>query len=209
MQDVTSDRFLCVDASPPAVGACRETGHTVTVSSGFEPADVTSVRFGDCAALAMAYLASLGHTRIGFIGPQGFLDQASIGAPPGTPSFEPLPVRECTAAAGAAAMTSAVGSGGGCTAIFCSSDSLAAGAINACLRHGVDVPEQISILGCGDFAAEVTLPALSSLRWDTAPAGDVAVQRLLGMTVVPTTLGSYSAPKVIVRKSTGINRCFT
>lgn len=64
--------------------------------------------------------------------------------------------------------------------VFCSSDTLAQGALTECLARGLKVPEQIAIIGFGDqsFAAD-TFPALSTVRIDRPRMGRVAADALL------------------------------
>lgn len=73
-------------------------------------------------------------------------------------------------------------------AIFCSSDTVAHGALEEARSRGLSVPGQLSIMGFGDldFAAH-TVPALSTVRIDRPALGrkaaDVLLARINGQTV--------------------------
>ena len=64
--------------------------------------------------------------------------------------------------------------------VFCSSDTLAQGALTECQARGLKVAEQIAIIGFGDqsFAAD-TYPPLSTVRIDRPKMGKIAADTLL------------------------------
>ena len=64
--------------------------------------------------------------------------------------------------------------------VFCSSDTLAQGALTECQARGLKVPEQIALIGFGDqsFAAD-TYPPLSTVRIDRPKMGRIAADKLL------------------------------
>ena len=66
------------------------------------------------------------------------------------------------------------------TAIVAFSDEMAAGAIQEIMRFGLRVPEDISVVGAGGVNPVVTLglPELTSIRFDSAELGRVAVRHL-------------------------------
>jgi len=68
----------------------------------------------------------------------------------------------------------------GFTALVCSNDLLALGALTECIRRGIAVPEEISIAGFDDIdmAAEVT-PALTTVHVPAADIGRIAAERML------------------------------
>ena len=60
------------------------------------------------------------------------------------------------------------------TAIFCLSDGAAAGVIARAHAHGVQVPQDLSVVGCGDdFCANIILPQLTTVH---LPAEEMAAQ---------------------------------
>jgi DNA-binding LacI/PurR family transcriptional regulator len=63
------------------------------------------------------------------------------------------------------------------TAIFCFSDTVAAGALAAAYRCGLKVPGDISIIGCSnDSFAEFLLPALTTIHIPVEEMAEAAVQ---------------------------------
>lgn len=65
-------------------------------------------------------------------------------------------------------------------AVFGSFDYFAIGALNALIRHGIRVPEQVGVLGFDDIApARFTVPVLSSVAQPKKELGTAAVQCLL------------------------------
>lgn len=77
--------------------------------------------------------------------------------------------------------------------VFCSNDLLAAGALQHCREHGIDVPTDLSIVGFSDLAlARVTSPALTTVRVDSQKIGRVAGRMLL------QRLAGQALPKSVV-----------
>lgn len=75
-------------------------------------------------------------------------------------------------------------------AIFCSSDALALGVVTEALARGLRVPQDIAVIGFGDFDyAGNTSPRLSSVMVDRQKVADLAadalIARLAGRTVSP------------------------
>ena len=68
------------------------------------------------------------------------------------------------------------------TAIACGNDVIAQGAIYACQARGVRVPDDISIIGIGDFRGSAHMePALTTLRMPATRIGREAAQTLCAM----------------------------
>lgn len=68
------------------------------------------------------------------------------------------------------------------SAVFCASDNMALGAIEACKSAGVDVPGDVSIAGFDDiFSASTSVPALTTVRQSLHELGRAGAQMLLGM----------------------------
>ena len=64
--------------------------------------------------------------------------------------------------------------------VFCSSDTLAIGAVQECHRNGWAIPDDLAIAGYGDIDLAAQLyPSLTSLRVDRYAMGRRAVQQLL------------------------------
>jgi DNA-binding LacI/PurR family transcriptional regulator len=164
---------------------------------------------------AVDHVAGLGHKRIGFItGPlelhsartrrQAFLDGLRAhGIRP-----DPKLIREGTHTAdgGQQAMTALLRSAKSPTAVVCSNDWTAIGALHATDAAGLRVPADVSLVGFDDIPlASYTSPPLTSVRMSAGDVGSTAFDalfRLIGgdrlegdVYQVPTTL--------VVRKSTG------
>ena len=72
------------------------------------------------------------------------------------------------------------------TAIICSNDSQAVGALHRLNELGCAVPEEVSVVGFDDIAmAELTLPRLTTIRVDRVAMGRIAVELLLNRIRTP------------------------
>ena len=72
------------------------------------------------------------------------------------------------------------------TAIICSNDSQAIGALRRLNELGYAVPEEVSVVGFDDIAmAELTLPRLTTIRVDRVAMGRIAVELLLNRIRTP------------------------
>lgn len=68
------------------------------------------------------------------------------------------------------------------TAVFCASDNMALGALEACKAAGVSVPGEVSIVGFDDiFSATSSTPALTTVRQSLHEMGRTGAQMLLGL----------------------------
>ena len=75
------------------------------------------------------------------------------------------------------------------TAVFAADDTIAVGAINYCAEHGIKVPDKISVVGFDDLHPErFTFPALTTIRYDAAHMGQIAVQRVLRIIEDPESI---------------------
>ena len=136
------------------------------------------------------YLIEIGHHRIGFIGAgdsfqsceryEGYrralaeyrikLDKSLVKN--GDFSF----------ATGMTKMREWIDSGSMPAAVFCASDNIALGAVEACKTAGVAVPGNVSIVGFDDiFSASTLSPALTTVRQSLHEMGRVGAQMLLGL----------------------------
>jgi DNA-binding LacI/PurR family transcriptional regulator len=80
------------------------------------------------------------------------------------------------------------------TAIFCAADNLALGTLRALARHGVAVPERISVLGFDDIVlGELSQPPLSTIHIPMHMLGPEALH-LLERRVVGSAATSSSGP---------------
>ncbi len=90
------------------------------------------------------------------------------------------------------------------TAILCASDSIASGTITECQLRGLNVPEDISVIGFDDlpFAADLT-PSLTTIHQDRAGLGKCAYFSLSGLLKNVYISNTTMRAKLIVRDSTG------
>lgn len=169
-------------------------------------------------ALVADLLMSLGHERIGAIlGPsttstgrdrrRGFQDRlAEHGR-----ALPPKLVREgpFTAAFGRTALRELMAGPKSPTAIFCGNDVLGLGVLNACLAHGIDVPDALTVIGFDDIAmAAWECFDLTTVRVDLAAMAQSAARllvdriasserpaRQISLDPVLVPRGTHSAPR--------------
>jgi len=164
---------------------------------------------------AARFLLELGHRRLAMIAGitqdndrakdrvTGFL--AELAAQGLDPAAMPLREAPYSVVAGAAAMRDILAQGGRPTAVFCASDTLAAGAIKHCTAAGIDVPGAISVLGFDNLEiAELTTPELTTFE---VPARDMGRLAADYITASPTQRlhmrGTELPIRLAVRGSTG------
>ena len=89
------------------------------------------------------------------------------------------------------------------TAIFASNDEMAAGVIHSARVLGIDVPEELSIIGFDDSPTASHLwPPLTTVRWPIYEMGQLAAQKLL-----PEFLSNVDSKKLpVTLESTLIER---
>ncbi|WP_292294809.1 LacI family DNA-binding transcriptional regulator [Marivita sp.] len=91
------------------------------------------------------------------------------------------------------------------TAIFCGNDVIVRGALYAALARGMRVPEDLSVMGVGDFHGSADMvPALSTVRIPAAEIGSEAARQLVGMIASDgqTAPGREFLPEVVARDTT-------
>jgi LacI family transcriptional regulator len=148
-------------------------------------------------ALAARYLLELGHRRYGVVGRQG--DSVRLGvatALSGSGSGRLLP--ETT-------MPALLQDGERPTAVICSSDAEALGAVHECSMRAIMVPEEIAIIGFGDEEfARHAVPGLTSIRVSAAAIGRHAAEVLLARLAGENAPSPFELPvKLVVRQSSG------
>jgi DNA-binding LacI/PurR family transcriptional regulator len=139
--------------------------------------------------MAAEHLLSLGHTRFGFLGPatnvhairmreRGFVKTlAGRGI-----QIESRMLRRvaATAAGGQAGMRALLDLNVPPTAVFCTNDLVAAGALKVCSLDGVAVPGEMSIVGCDDIElASLLVPELTTIAIPARELGARAARLLL------------------------------
>jgi DNA-binding LacI/PurR family transcriptional regulator len=163
---------------------------------------------------AVQYLMGLGHRTIGCI--QGPMDALSarnrfegyrralgeMGIP-----FRPdliEPTENWTIEQGVAAIQALIARSPSTSAVFCSNDTLALGAVKG-LKGTRTVPDDVSVIGFDDYTiAAHNTPALSTMRSPSTEQGRQACAQLLnrigGMQMPVTSV--LLSPELIVREST-------
>ncbi len=90
------------------------------------------------------------------------------------------------------------------TAIFAGNDEMAAGALHAVRREGLDVPKDVSVIGFDDFQiASRVWPPLTTIRQPTREIGRMAAEKLMGAEGAPESDAAETLPTLVVRESTG------
>jgi DNA-binding LacI/PurR family transcriptional regulator len=163
---------------------------------------------------AVDHLIDLGHRRVGFIaGPldllsarmrrQAFLD--SVRARGIAPEQKLVREGTHTAEGGQQAMTALLKQTRRPTAVVCSNDWTAIGALHAIDAAGLRVPDDISIVGFDDIPlASYTRPPLTSVRMSARDVGSTAFDALFRLIGGDRLEGDvYQVPtQLVVRQST-------
>jgi LacI family gluconate utilization system Gnt-I transcriptional repressor len=157
-----------------------------------------SIGFSNLAVgrAAGAFLIGLGHRRIAALGPARESDRIDIRAEARLQGFTealreadlpthwvrtdgriPLSYRE-----GARTMAGLLEAAPNIEAVFATSDLTAVGAFFECRRRNIAVPQQISLLGFGDFEiGQQMVPALSTIAVDFAGLGQAAGEQVVAL----------------------------
>lgn len=175
-----------------------------------------AVDFLQAGVIAAEHLIKLGHTRIGaVVGSEpsgnhiwryrGFCDalaRAGIAHPPEEARFG-----HDTIDAGRSAAHALLAAVPDLTAIFVSNDLPAIGVLQAAADLGLEVPQDLSVVGITDIQlAHQVRPALTTVSVPTTEAAELAVAMMMdiiGEQNAPPSLRSTSAPRLVVRASTG------
>ncbi len=139
--------------------------------------------------LAAEHLLSLGHRHFGFLGPatnihairmreRGFVGAlAANGVTLESAAMRRVPE---TAAGGQVGMHALLALPSRPTAVFCSNDLVAAGALKVCSLEHVRVPQEMSIVGCDDIElASLLIPSLTTVAIPARELGARAARLLL------------------------------
>jgi LacI family transcriptional regulator len=162
---------------------------------------------------AIEHVVNLGHRRAGVIaGPEGNgtasnIKQALV-AGLRKKGLKPFPVASCNyrVDAGASAVQDILSASDIPTIVFCGSDLIAMGAMNALQEAGVRVPEDVSIVGIDNLPfAFLTRPPLTTVSVPREELGVRAFHALDKMLQLKRRKGSeYTLEtELVIRKSTG------
>jgi LacI family transcriptional regulator len=160
-----------------------------------EPSDVHLSVMSDAVEagrLAAKHLLDLGHERIGLIGPasdlwafrmreRGFVQTVrASGGGKGRIASDHLRRTPPTVEGGRTAMRALLGERDRPTAVFCTNDLVALGALKACVETGVRVPDAMSICGCDDIeTARLVTPELTTVHVRARELGARAARMLI------------------------------
>lgn len=187
----------------------------VTWSTSPEP-DVPAISFdnGAAAKLATERLIALGHRRIGLIcGVSSVNDRAAerLQAYKEVLNRHDIPVdanliaeRPFEVAEGSAAAETMLKRANRPTALFCANDIQALGAVFACQRLGITVPDDVSIIGFDDLPMTRFInPPLSSVHVPAREMGEAAADALVAAADDDKPIPSLDIEaKLIMRAST-------
>jgi len=210
---------LCDD--PRVLAAVNATGTPCVLISPGAGQSMARVMMDDVAAAEELghLLIGLGHERIGFI--EGAADQVASArrregferalTSHGLTLDDALIYRgDFTFASGVEAAHAMLGARRPPSAVFASNDDMALGVLAAAQRLGVEVPQDLSIVGFDDSpAASLVWPALTTVRQPVGEMATAAVEMLIRGDVVsdaaspPTRVLPH---ELIVRASTAVRR---
>nr|WP_296064175.1 LacI family DNA-binding transcriptional regulator [uncultured Actinoplanes sp.] len=183
----------------------------VMVNAGVDDLGFPHISTDDAVAVEQAYghLRSLGHERIGMVmGPEDHMPSrrklgalARIAGPEGESWF----VERTSFSMESARLAAGKLIERGVTGMICASDVLALGSIRAARRLGLEVPQDVSVVGFDDSALMTcTDPPLTTVRQPIEMMGQAAVDLLVnqieGSGVAPDEL--LFEPELVVRGST-------
>src|SRR5450830_1642643 len=144
-------------------------------------AGVNCVGFSQLAAgeTAAAHLLSRGRKRLAYIGAQ--LDQRTLLRGEGfRRALQLLTPRPSSVGLGGELFLQLLAAHPDVDAIFFGNDDLAQGALLEALRHGINVPERVAVLGFNDLpASSFMVPRLSSISTPREAIGRRAAEHLL------------------------------
>jgi DNA-binding LacI/PurR family transcriptional regulator len=193
-----------------------EGARLVFVNGALHTLDIPEVGVDERAAgeIATQHLIELGHERIGFVaglehylptqlkaaGRETALRAAGLDAD-GLVAYGSFAVD-----GGRRALGQLLSAPDPPTAVICSSDLIAIGALHEAVRRGIRVPQQLSIVGFdGIDATTWTSPPLTTVEQPIAQIADTAVGTLQALISNPSrpVPNSYFRPVLRIRGSTG------
>jgi DNA-binding LacI/PurR family transcriptional regulator len=198
-----------VPFEPDVVAAMRASGvEHIVPAPGLKSPALSSTPFGRGPEIQIEHLVELGHRRIGFAATTDARLRALLE--------ERVGLAELTATRAGVELFAVEGVGdveqalehwraAGVTAVAAYNDELAAAVLQAALRSGLRVPEDLSIIGHDDSPFSALLfPALTTINVDSAVLG-----RYLADTALASLGGPEPAPlpdeaaSLVVRESSG------
>jgi len=187
----------------------------VLVSSQTEFAKVPFVKVDDYQAAydAVMYLVSKGHRKIAMI--SGILSDINAGKPraegyrdaleaSGIPfNSRHLVFGDFLYESGRIAMDTLLEQAPDVTAVFAASDEMAIGALSTIVKHGLSVPEDISLMGYDDLGiAKMIIPPLTTVKQPLYEMGKIAAQKLIQLLDTGEPVKSKIVEHTIVERQT-------
>lgn len=167
---------------------------TMLVSSQSAHSSIPFVKVDDYRAAydAVSYLIGKGHTQIAMVA--GTKEDTIAGIPRVKGYLqalqdhnlyfreEALVYGDFKFESGYSAMETLVRGNAGITAVFAASDEMAIGALSYAAKHGVKIPEDISLIGYDDLKlAEMVVPPLTTIHQPLSDMGALACEKLINM----------------------------
>jgi LacI family transcriptional regulator len=164
------------------------------------------------ARLATEHLLAQGHRRIVFVmgdpahddatdRHQGYLDALAAAGVPTDPAL--LAHGDYTEGGGLQAITHLMARGVAFSAIFSCNDQMAIGAAHGLRRHGLRVPDDVSLVGFDDMlGARYAMPPLTTVRQSMLELGHQAAKAVLDQLAGRPPQVQLPAPELVVRDST-------
>lgn len=165
------------------------------------------------ARLAVRHLVDLGHRRIGYIGSasrpigsqlrqRGYQVELAAQGLDAVGDWVVLPDMEQDIDGGRQGFAALWQRG--CSAIFCYNDRTAIGVLLAAREAGINVPEQLSVVGFDDIeAATYVTPPLTTLQQPRFEMGQLSVGMLLDLVESKPVANRVLPCRLMVRSSTG------
>ena len=219
---VASGIHAVAGSDPERYQRLTANGLPLVLVNGFMPdAGAACIATDDAVVvdLAVAHLASMGHTRIGLaLGQPRYLpvQRRTAAFPaamrahvdPDLTDAELQTLVECTTYTVAGGLQAAETLLDRCavTAVVCGSDVMALGVLRLAKQRGLRVPQDLSVVGVDDsMLIEFTDPPLTTVRQPSAEIAAAAVNALVDQIEGhrPPAAEMLLAPELVVRGSTG------
>lgn len=200
--------------SDESLRRCAQRMPVVITGRDLSARNLCSLKFDDYQGglLATRHLIELGHRRIAFIaGPKGHPDAAErlrayrSGLRAAGLGFDArlVAVGAFHEESGTIAAHALLVAKNPFTAIFAANDQMAFGALVALHRHGLRVPEDVSLVGFDDLPGSVySIPSLTTVRQPAYELGSLSAQAMLALLGGRRPAPHIPAPRLVLRDST-------
>jgi LacI family transcriptional regulator len=210
--------FPCSHRQLDHIRALRKRNYPVVLLVGDPDSGIDAVCMDERAGAfkAVAHLINTGHTRIALIDGAGILGNtekqegylgahAQMGLAP-DPGLMIDP-KGASVAAGFWAMDDLLGRKLDFSAVFAANDSLALGVLRYCGKHGLNVPEDVAIVGFDNIEfGEYAVTPISTINYDVTRVTSLAIERVLELIgakgELPEPRVTQVEPELVVREST-------